>query len=39
MSNGELPNDYQLIGGIIQDICYFNAKNYFQLHEAYNAIV
>lgn len=39
MSSGELSNDFQLIGGIVQDICYFNARKYFQLHEAYNCIV
>jgi len=38
IESGELPEDYQLIGGIVQDICYFNAKNYFQLHEAHNSI-
>ena len=27
--NGELPNDTALIGQVIKDICYFNAKNYF----------
>lgn len=27
--NGELPNDIEWTGKIIQDICYFNAKNYF----------
>ncbi|HVW96918.1 MAG TPA: glucuronate isomerase [Mucilaginibacter sp.] len=29
MENGELPNDIQWTGKIIQDICYYNAKNYF----------
>lgn len=29
MQNGELPNDIEWIGKIIQDISYFNAKNYF----------
>lgn len=29
IENGELPNDEQLIGKIIQDICYNNARNYF----------
>ena len=29
MQNGELPNDPKWIGKIIQDICYTNAKNYF----------
>jgi glucuronate isomerase len=27
--NGELPNDIKWIGKVIQDICYYNAKNYF----------
>ena len=29
IQNGELPNDLPWIGKIIQDICYYNAKNYF----------
>ena len=29
IENGELPNDLQWLGKIIQDICYHNAKNYF----------
>jgi len=29
IDNGELPNDLQWTGKIIQDICYYNAKNYF----------
>jgi len=29
IENGELPRDYEWIGKIIQDICYYNAKNYF----------
>jgi glucuronate isomerase len=29
IENGELPNDIDWTGKIIQDICYFNAKNYF----------
>jgi glucuronate isomerase len=28
---GELPNDIDWIGKIIQDICYYNAKTYFNL--------
>ena len=31
MENGKLPNDKKWIGSIIQDICYNNAKEYFQL--------
>ncbi|RYE24877.1 MAG: glucuronate isomerase, partial [Sphingobacteriaceae bacterium] len=29
VENGELPNDMELIGKIISDISYYNAKNYF----------
>lgn len=29
VENGELPADYEWLGKIIQDICYHNAKNYF----------
>ena len=29
MEKGELPNDEKWIGKILQDICYNNAKNYF----------
>jgi glucuronate isomerase len=29
VDNGELPNDLPWIGQVIQDICYNNAKNYF----------
>ena len=31
MANGELPTDIEFIGGIINDICYFNAKEYLEL--------
>ena len=31
IQNGELPNDPKWIGKIIQDICYNNAKEYFNL--------
>jgi glucuronate isomerase len=30
MQQGLLPDDEKWIGKIIQDICYFNARNYFQ---------
>jgi len=26
---GELPEDFDLLGKIVRDISYFNAKNYF----------
>lgn len=29
IENGELPNDIELVGSTIADICYFNAKRYF----------
>jgi len=29
IENGEMPNDIKWTGKIIQDICYYNAKNYF----------
>lgn len=30
VENGELPNDINWIGKVIQDICYHNARNYFK---------
>lgn len=34
IESGELPNDLDWIGKIIKDICYYNAANYFNWHEA-----
>ena len=31
MEEGEIPEDYELIGGIVKDICYNNAVKYFKL--------
>ncbi|MFA9557834.1 glucuronate isomerase [Evansella sp. AB-rgal1] len=31
VENGEAPRDYKLLGQIVQDICYNNPKNYFNL--------
>jgi glucuronate isomerase len=31
IENGELPNDIDWTGKVIQDICYNNAKEYFGL--------
>jgi Glucuronate isomerase len=31
IEDGELPNDINWIGSVIRDICYFNAKNYFNV--------
>ncbi len=33
IENGELPNDIAWVGKVIQDICYNNAKNYFNLQQ------
>jgi len=30
--NGELPNDMELLGKMVQDISYYNAKEYFQFN-------
>lgn len=32
VANGELPWDEKWLGGIISDICYYNAKNYFDFN-------
>lgn len=29
VEDGEIPNDMQLIGRMVQDICYYNSLNYF----------
>ena len=29
MENGELPHDFDLVGGMVRDICYNNAVDYF----------
>ncbi len=29
IENGELPNDIKFVGKMVEDICYYNAKNYF----------
>ena len=31
VENGELPNDEQLLGNMVQNICYHNAKSYLEL--------
>lgn len=33
IEDGELPDDLEWAGKVIQDICYNNAKNYFQWHQ------
>jgi len=34
ITNGELPNDLEWIGKVVRDICYYNAKQYFNFHPA-----
>ncbi|WP_184550290.1 glucuronate isomerase [Mucilaginibacter sp. FT3.2] len=34
IENGELPDDIAWTGKIIQDICYYNAKNYFNFDQS-----
>ena len=29
VTNGEYPEDYELLGKVVEDICYYNVKNYF----------
>lgn len=29
VENGELPDDIEWLGGVVEDICYHNARNYF----------
>lgn len=31
MEKGLIPNDMKLIGGIVRDVCYLNAKKYFNI--------
>ena len=31
IENGEYPADFEFVGGLVQDICYRNAKRYFNL--------
>ncbi|MDQ0255949.1 glucuronate isomerase [Evansella vedderi] len=31
VEKGEAPRDYELLGKIVQDICYTNANNYFEI--------
>jgi glucuronate isomerase len=36
IQNGELPDDFDLIGGMVQDICYRNAVNYFGIETGHS---
>jgi glucuronate isomerase len=29
MESGALPGDFELVGGVVRDICFNNAANYF----------
>ena len=37
MDNGELPDDFDLIGGLVKDICYHNAVAYFGMETSLNS--
>lgn len=37
VENGEIPNDMVWIGKIVQDICYYNAKNYFNFRSGHTS--
>ncbi len=37
--NGEVPNDMELVGGMVRDICYGNAREYFGLDVGSNMAV
>lgn len=39
IENGEMPNDIDWVGKVIQDICYRNARNYFNWQEAGEAVL
>ena len=34
MARGEIPNDYKLVGPMVRNICFGNARNYFGLELA-----
>jgi glucuronate isomerase len=34
ITNGEMPNDMEWIGKVVKDICYYNAKQYFNFQPA-----
>jgi glucuronate isomerase len=31
MDSGEAPADFELMGGIVQDVCHRNAADYFRI--------
>jgi glucuronate isomerase len=31
MEKGELPNDRELVGGMVRNICFANARDYFRM--------
>ncbi|PTY01815.1 glucuronate isomerase [Verrucomicrobia bacterium LW23] len=33
IERGYIPRDYKLVGGMVQDICYYNARKYFGFYE------
>lgn len=39
IENGEMPNDIDWVGKVVQDICYRNARSYFNWQEADEAVL
>jgi glucuronate isomerase len=37
MERGLLPNDPALVGGLVRDVCYFNAERYFRFPESHSS--
>ena len=33
VENGEVPNDMELLGSMVENICYYNAKHYFKFND------
>jgi len=31
VENGEYPSDFKTLGGLVEDICFNNAKDYFNI--------
>jgi len=38
ITNGEMPNDMEWVGKVVRDICYYNARQYFNFQQAGAAV-
>jgi glucuronate isomerase len=34
VEGGELPDDLELLGNMVKDICYYNAESYFGFNDS-----